>query len=273
MALILPIQQWRNGEALVDPSGSPYDPNLPPALISGDAVLGPAVLFGRENASRIGVTVLCGMQIEAADLGQPGEFEAHLRKADIFGNGSFGLAVEDGTEGYRARIETAFIAEAFAKPRSFQPFNIMDWRGMEQSETRSILERMEAAIDVASDTLAMMRDLDMASLDMGDNVAETALDIIAGRTHLTNHLNWLVVASACDQAKILDQHPGSEDTDRIQILIDESPLGVDVVRKFGALGIDAALHQNRREAWPAEVAEQVLDFGSIMATGRIDAAY
>src|SRR5688572_20136311 len=115
MSLILPIEQWRNGEALVDPTGIMYDPNSPPALIGDDRMLGPAVSFGRENAYRIGVTVLCGMQSEAVDLGPSDEFEVSLNQSDIFGSNSFGLAIVEGTEGYRDRIERAIIGAAFVK--------------------------------------------------------------------------------------------------------------------------------------------------------------
>jgi len=261
--LILPIEKWHAENRLVGPTGEPYDPNSAPAIIDNNYILRSGLEYGRENAHRIGVTVLCGLQAEAADLGDPGEFEQLLSLADMYGSALFGAAAQDKNQGYTNRVESAFMRLG-SVGGDILPFNTVVWRDMEGSETLRSLREMETAIQIAGFDFDDMVELDTAGIDTEAALKAKERDFVVGNMHLANHTGWAVIANACDQAR--QYYDGK---DRIQIVVDEDIFDTDAVRKWGALGIAVDLRHYRMEEWPDGAIEQALDIGRVLATGEL----
>lgn len=257
MSGILPIKHWHLGDMLVDPTGASYDPNVPPALISGDETLDSAIEFGQEHASRIGVTVLCGLQTEAADLGEPGEFESHMFNADLYGGNAFAVAQEPGTEEYAARVEDAMIN--YARPQLL-PFNATTYPN---ATTRNNFAAMGAAVDKGVREFKAAQSTYLRSLGTEPAPEEIGLDAFVGEAHLANHFNWLTVANTCLQVK------RAQNLGDVQVLIDSGTVGYGIARIFGALGIQAELQTMQYDAWPPGMVSEVLDFESALTTGYV----
>lgn len=259
--LIRPIKQWRSGDRLVDPTGADYSPSLPPEIIKDDEVLFSALLFGYENQHRIGVTVLSGLRTVAEDLGIPGEFEAHMAKADIYGSDSFGGPQKPGTEGYGGRLETAMIHYGRDWLR---PFCTVDWRGMRHSPTAVSMRSIEAALDNSEGAQELMGGIDLASLDLPNSAPEDAeKDSFTAAAHMTNHWSWITVANACDQVQSLGR--GGD----INVLLDEGVSGAGVARVFGYLGIRAELHESGKDRWPSSYPGYIAQMEQTLSTGHI----
>ena len=257
---LLPVENWyavRPDEGyaeLIDPSGMPYRPDRPPLFIHDDPILGPALEVTPQEASKMRVTVMCGLQQEAADLGGPGEFEALIDDAQLFGDDTRGLR-SPLSDGYTTRMLN--VTDKAALAGRLRVFNTI--MGTDD-DTITYIEKLQGQSNAAAQSIAETEPQGLTDLEM-----YIAFDVATA--HVANALQWTAVAAACNQLRGHGQEsPVAGDQ---HLVLSAHSLWTDIPRKFGTLGIASRLIKADEEHWSEHITDTEPYFRVVLASGKI----
>ncbi len=257
---LLPSEQWytirpdQGFAEMVDPSGMPYRPDRPPIFIHEDPILGPALEVTAQEACNMRVTVLCGEQQEAADLGAAGAFEALIDDAQLFGDDTRGFR-SPLSDGYTTRMLN--VTDQAKLAGKLQVFNVVDSGA--DSETKDYALDLQDQSNAAVADIAQEEPSGLADLEM-------YIKFDVATAHVTNAFGWLMVASAC--RRLRDNLPGDAPAEQ-HLVLSVNTFQTDIARKFGALGIASRLITPGRERWSEDTTESESFMRALLASGKL----